>query len=314
MNPVLVLGRSHPNLGRKLAAALGIAPAHCLIEDFADEEIRVAVKETVTGAEVFVLQSTAAPADRHLLEMLLLADACRRRGARRVTAILPYFGYARQDRRVSGEEPIGARLITDLLATRFDRIIAVDLHNAAIEGFSGIPLTHLTAVPLLAEAFREYRRPDQVLVAPDAGAVKLAQRYGELLRLPVAYIEKVRKSDQEVEVQAITGEVKDRAPVLVDDMISTGGTLIAAMEALRKAGAEPEFSILAAHALLVGQAPARLERFSIQRIITTDSVARKGAEASCIRRYTLAQLLADALRELTRPGRGFRALGGGTTL
>ncbi|KIH77262.1 ribose-phosphate pyrophosphokinase [Geoalkalibacter ferrihydriticus] len=300
MNPILILGRSHPDLGRNLTKALGIAPARCLIEDFADGEIRVEVKEPVSGGEVFVLQSTAAPADRHLFEMLLLADACRRRGARRLTAVIPYFGYARQDRRVSGEEPIAARLMTDLLAARYDRIVAVDLHNAAIEGFSGIPLAHLTALPLLAEAFREYRKPDQVLVAPDAGAVKLAQRYGELLRLPVAYIEKVRKSDQEVEVQAITGEVKDRAPVLVDDMISTGGTLIAAMEALLKEGARPEFSIIAAHALLVGQARARLEEFSIQRIISTDSVANPGADVSYLQRYTLAQLLAEVLRDMTQ--------------
>ena len=301
MNSIIVSGRSNPALGRKLAEILEVKPGHCLIEDFADGEIRIEVKEDVTGRETFVLQSTVAPADKNLLELLLLADALRRRGARRVTAVIPYFGYARQDRRVRGEEPIGARLMTDLLASRCDRIVAADLHTAAIEGFSNVPLVHVSAVPLLAEAFREHRQPGQVIVAPDAGAVKLAQRYGELLRLPVAYVEKVRRSDREVAVQAVTGEVKNRAPVLVDDMISTGGTMAAAIEALLEAGARPEISIITSHALLVGQAAAKLEKLPVQRIVTTDSIPPRDAGDLPIERYSLAQILADTLRSMARP-------------
>jgi ribose-phosphate pyrophosphokinase len=258
------------------------------------------VKERLEGRTVCLLQSTGAPAGRNLLELLLLADACRRRGARHIIAVIPYFGYARQDRRVSGEEPVGARLITDLLACRCDRIVAFDLHTAAIEGFASVPLLHLSAVPLLAEAFREHRQQDNVLVAPDAGAVHLAQRYGELLQLPVAYVEKVRKSDREVAVQAVTGEVKDRTPVLVDDMISTGGTMVAAAEALLAADARPEISILVSHCLLVGQAASRLEKLPIRRIITTDSVVRTGENKLPVITFTLAQLLADTLLDLSR--------------
>jgi len=301
MDPVLFIGRSNPELGGKLAAALGGEPGRCLIEEFADGEIRVEVKEDIAGREACLLQSTGAPTGRNVLELLLLADACRRRGARRITAVIPYFGYARQDRRVSGEEPIGARLMADLLATRCDRIVAVDLHNAAIEGFASVPLVHLSAVPLLVEAFRKYRTSENVLVAPDAGAVKLVQRYGEMLHLPVAYIEKVRKSDKEVSVQAIAGEVKDRAPVLVDDMISTGGTMVAAIEALTEAGARADFSIIASHCLLAGRAAAKLEKLPIRRIITTDSMPTRSPNGLPLESHPLARLLADALRDPVRP-------------
>jgi len=301
MDPILISGRSHPELGPALAAALGVAPADCRIRDFADGEISVEVKAEVAGREVFVLQSTGAPAGRNLLELLLLADACRRRGARRVTAVLPYFGYARQDRRTSAEEPIGARLLTDLLASRCDRIVTVDLHNPAIEGFAGIQLVHLSAVPLLAGAFKDYRSSGQVLVAPDSGSVKLAQRYGELLRLPVAYVAKVRRSDREVAVQAVTGEVKDLAPVLVDDMISTGGTMVAAAEALLEAGARPEISLIVSHCLLVGEAIARLRALPVRRILTTDSVLHQGPPSLPVEECSLARLLADTLLELSRP-------------
>jgi ribose-phosphate pyrophosphokinase len=298
MNLNLFTGRSLPELGCRLAAALETIPGRCRIDDFPDGEIRVEVKEPLGGRTVCLLQSTVAPADRNLLELLLLADACRRRGARYIVAVLPYFGYARQDRRVSGEEPVGARLVADLLACRCDRIVALDLHTAAIEGFASVPLLNLSAVPLLTEAFREHRRQDQVLVAPDAGAVKLAQRYGELLQLPVAYVEKMRRSDREVAVQAVTGNVEDRVPVLVDDMISTGGTMAAAAAALLEAGARPDISILVSHCLLVGKAASLLEQLPIRRIITTDSVPEATKTQLPLSACTLAQLLADALLEL----------------
>lgn len=299
MKPIVFTGRSLPDLGARLAKVLHIEPGRRLIEDFADGEIRVEVKERLEGRTVCLLQSTGAPADRNLLELLLLADACRRRGARHIIAIIPYFGYARQDRRVKGEEPVGARLVTDLLACRCDRIVAFDLHTAAIEGFASIPLLHLSAVPLLAEAFREHRRPDHVLVAPDAGAVKLAQRYGERLQLPVAYVEKMRTSDREVAVQAVTGKVRDCCPVLVDDMISTGGTMVAAARALLEAGARPEISILVSHCLLVGEATSRLEKLPLRRLVTTDSIAGVHTNKLPLSTFTLAQLLADTLLELT---------------
>ena len=301
MNPILFSGRSNPGLGRKLSAALGLEEGRCLIEDFADGEIRIEVKQSVAGSHVVILQSTAAPAGHNLLEMLLLADAVRRRGARTITLLVPYFGYARQDRRIIGEEPLGARLMTDLLATRCERMIAIDLHNAAVEGFASVPLLHLSAVPLLAETFRNYRSDLDVLVAPDSGAVRLVQRYADILKLPVAIIEKIRKSDQHVAVQAVTGEVKDRSVVLVDDMISTGGTMVAAIEELHKAGACRDITIITSHFLMAGQACARLEKLPIKRIITTDSVVPQETGSLPIETISLAEIIADALRELMRP-------------
>lgn len=300
MDLTLFSGRSNPELGRKLSAALGLKEGRCLIEDFADGEIRIEVKQAVAGSHVVILQSTAAPAGQNLLELLLLADAIRRRGARTITLLVPYFGYARQDRRIIGEEPLGARLMTDLLATRCDRIIAVDLHNAAVEGFASVPLLHLSAIPLLAEAFRSYRSDHDVLVAPDSGAVKLVRRYAEKLNLPVAIIEKIRKSDQEVAVQAVTGEVKGRSVVLVDDMISTGGTMVAAIEAMHEAGACRDITIITSHCLMSGQACARLEELPIKRIITTDSVVPQRTGSLPIETTSLAEIITDALRELTR--------------
>ncbi|MEZ4599485.1 MAG: ribose-phosphate pyrophosphokinase [Syntrophotaleaceae bacterium] len=298
MKPMVLIGRSLPALGERLMQALDAQPGRCLIEVFPDGEIKVQVKEALEGRKVFLLQSTHAPAGAHLLELLLLADACRRRGAQSIVAIVPYFGYARQDRRVTGEEPIGARLVADLLACRCDRIIAFDLHTPAIEGFADIPLLHLTAVPLLAETYRKHRHSNDVLVAPDAGAVRLANRYGELLDLPVAYVEKVRKSDREVSVRAVTGEVKDRSPVLVDDMISTGGTMVAAVKALLEAGAKPDISIMASHCLLVGEAADRLAKLPLQRILTTDSITLAATRPLPLERYSLAQILADEVNRI----------------
>ncbi|MBE0574840.1 MAG: ribose-phosphate pyrophosphokinase [Desulfuromonadales bacterium] len=300
MDTVLLSGRSNPVLGGKLAAALGLKEGRCLIKDFADGEIKVEVKQEVAGCHVFILQSTASPTGQNLLELLLLADAARRRGARTITLVIPYFGYARQDRRVSGEEPVGARLMTDLLGTRCDRIVAIDLHNEAVEGFASVPLLHLSAVPLLAEAYRRYRSNDNVLVAPDSGAVKLVQRYAALLKLPVATIEKIRKSDIDVAVQAVTGEVKDKAVVLVDDMISTGGTMVAAIKALHEAGARKEISIITSHCLMAGQASARLEQQPIQRVITSDSVIPQKTGSLPIEISSLADGIADALQGLLR--------------
>jgi ribose-phosphate pyrophosphokinase len=300
MNPMVFSGRSHPAMGRRLAEVLELEPGRCRIDDFADGEIRVEIKQDVANRDVFIVQSTAGMAGKHLLELLLLADAARRRGARQIIAVIPYFGYARQDRRISGEEPIAARVVTDLLAVRFDRVVTVDLHNPSLEGFSSVPLMHLSAVPLLAEAFREYRRPENVLVAPDAGAVELAQRYGKMLNLPMAYIEKVRKSDREVEIQSVAGDVKGRVPVIIDDMISTGGTMAAAIEALLEEGAEPEVSILASHCLLTGEAVPILEPLPIRRIITTDSVPGHGSGGLLLEKYSLAQILADHVRSQIR--------------
>jgi ribose-phosphate pyrophosphokinase len=243
-----------------------------------------------------------------LIELLLLGDACRRAGAARVTAVIPYFGYARQDRRASGREPVSARLVADLLQTGgFDRVVAVDLHTTALEGFFAIPLEHLTVVPLLAEAARTGLAPHSVVVAPDLGAVKLAERYGALLLQPVAFVHKTRLSGTEVRAGAVIGDVRDRAPVIVDDMISTGGTIAAAVGALLEAGAVPDVSVVATHALLVGPALQRLAALPLRRLIATDTVIPQAGPAVPLEVASVAPLLAEAVDHLHH-GRSLRGL------
>jgi ribose-phosphate pyrophosphokinase len=266
-------GRTSRALARDIAEKMGSPLGQCLVETYPDSEVRIHLNVPVTGQAIFLIQSTGPPSSgEHLLELLLLADACRRAGAERLTAILPYFGYARQDRRARGGEPVGARLIADLLSARFDRVVTVDLHTPAIDGFFALPVEHLTAVPLLAEALRPTLSGKDVLVAPDLGAAKLAQRYAEQLGLPVAYIHKERVNAERVEARRIIGEVRGRRPILVDDMISTGGTIVSAAEALLASGCQPKLLVATSHGLLVGEAIRRLARFPVERILMTDSL------------------------------------------
>lgn len=249
------------------------------------------------GRDVYIAQPTSPPAEAHLLELALMADACRRAGAAQLTAVIPYFAYARQDRRDKGREPLGARLVADLIsAAGFTRVVAVDLHAAAVEGYFGIPLEHRSAVPLIAGALETFVEKGTIVVAPDLGAVKLAERYGRLLSRPVAIVHKARLSGSEVRVHAIVGEVAGRAPILVDDMISTGGTIEAAARALLQAGCQPRIVVAASHLLLVGGATDRLARLPILQIIGTDSVSAE--PRSAIKRVSIAPLIAETIARL----------------
>ncbi len=216
-------------------------------------------------------------------------------GRRRITGVVPYFGYARQDRRTKGAEPVGAKLAADLLASRLDRIIAVDLHNPAIEGFFSLPLEHLSAVSLLAEALRPSLSGKEIVVAPDLGAAKLAQRYAELLDLPVAYVHKERLGENAVGVRGIVGEVTDRIPLVVDDMVSTGGTMVAAVKALLDRGCRPQITLAATHGLLVGKASANLAALPVEKLLVTDSVSHGREPSLPINIVGLGRLLADAI-------------------
>ena len=239
--------------------------------------------------------------EMHLLELLLLADACRRAGAAHLTAVVPYFGYARQDRRASGREAVGARLIADLLqAAVLQHLLAVDLHTAALEGVFAIPLEHLSAAPLLVQAVRPWVATNAVIVAPDLGAVKLAERYASLLQRPLAIVHKTRVSGEDVRAQAIMGEVRGLAPLVIDDMISTGGTVEAAVKALLAAGCVPEVGVITSHALLVGSAVERLRALPLRWLVATDSVARPAGVPLPLRVAGLVPLLAEAIQRLHR--------------
>jgi ribose-phosphate pyrophosphokinase len=307
MELTLLAGRSNAALAKATAAELGTRLCNARLETFPDGELHVEIEESLRGHDVFVLQATSPPAETHLMELLLMADACRRAGASRLTAVTPYFGYARQDRRASGREAVGARVVTDLLeAVRFDRAVAVDLHSGALEGFFSTPLEHVSAVPTLVDAIRPLVDARAVIVAPDLGATKLAERYAMALQLPVAMLHKVRVSGEEVHVRRITGDVFDRSPIVVDDMISTGGTIAAAVTALREASSRKEISVAATHGLLVGSAVERLRQLELRALVVTDSVERariledEPETMPELRVVCLGPLLADAIWSLYR--------------
>ncbi len=292
MRSIVLGGTSHPALVAALGGSVGVGY-------YSDGECHVLRGEDVTGADVFLVQPTPAPVGQHVLELLLLADACRRTGAARVTAVLPYCGSARQDRRTRPGAALGARVVADMLATgRFARVLAVDPHGGSIEGFHDAPLDPLSAVPRLTEALRAYAGGDAVVVAPDLGALKLAHRYADALGLPTAVVHKKRISGEAVAVDDVIGEVAGRRPLLVDDMIVSGSTIVAAAEALRARGAAAAPVVAASHALLVADAAVRLAAAPIARLVTTDTVPLPTTSPFPIDVVPIAPLLAEAIDRL----------------
>jgi ribose-phosphate pyrophosphokinase len=294
--PFLLGGSAHPVLLRALAETLHVPGRQVVTNLFADGEMQVSLEQSVRGEHVFVLQPTCAPTERHLFELLLISDACRRAGARELTALIPYFAYARQERRSHGREAVGARLVADLLAAaHVQRVISVDVHAPALEGFFSMPFEHLTAFPLLLGALGEWPRAEGVIVAPDFGAVKLAQRFARALDVPMAVVHKTRLGGSSVEVTGITGDVRGRTPLIIDDMISTGGTIEAAAHALLAAQCSPSLTVVATHGLFAGPAAQRLARLPIERVIVTDSVPPQQNLSFKVEHVSLAVLLAQAI-------------------
>jgi ribose-phosphate pyrophosphokinase len=276
--------------------SLQISPAAYDCRRFPDGEAQVEIHESVRGHDVYLLQSTSPPVEQHLLELLLLADACRRAGAARVTAVIPYFGYARQDRRTD-RRSLGARVAANVLATAgFERLMLIDAHTPAIEGFFDMPIDHLTAVPLLARAAAASIGANPVVVAPDLGAVKLARAYASHLHVPMAFVHKTRLNGEAVEAHGVIGDVRNQTPLVIDDMLSTGGTIEAAIGALRAAGAVEPMSVAVTHALLVGRAREVLQRLPLTRIITTDTVTIEPPAPSRLEIISVAPVVATAIR------------------
>ena len=298
MHIQLFAGSANTTVARETASALGVPLGACELERFPDEESHVRQGESPRGRDVYILQPTTPPADRHLFELLLMADAARRAGAARITAVVPYL---RHGRRPAEREAVGGRVVADAVgASGIDRVVTVDVHTPAIEGFFSVPVEPLTAVPLLARAVQEHTDAATVLVAPDLGAAKLVERYAlELRPQPaVAIVHKERVSGSEVRVTRVTGDVQHRAPVIVDDMITTGGTIEAAVDALLAAGCLPRITVVASHGLFVGPAVERLRRLPIQRIVVTDSVPVPQPVALTLQTVSIGPLLADAIVRL----------------
>lgn len=299
MRLILLAGLANPSLAEGVARALGVNLADCELSRFPDGEMHVDVRETVRDADVYLLQPTIPPIEAHLLQLLLLADACRRGGAMRVTAVVPYFGYARQDRRATGREAVGARVIAETLRSAgIDRVVAVHLHTAGLEAVFSIPLEHLTAMPVLSTALASLPEAPGVVVAPDAGAIKLAQHWARVLNIPAAVVHKIRVGGDIVETHGLAGEVRGRRPLIVDDMISTGGTVAAAIAVLLEAGAVPEVVVAATHGLFVGSAVERLAALPITHLLVTDTVSNTAPADLAVQRVSVAPLVADAIMRL----------------
>jgi ribose-phosphate pyrophosphokinase len=307
-------GRCHPELAYEVAGHLGVEPTPTDAFDFANGETYVRYEESVRGCDAFVLQSHAAPINQAIMEQLIMVDALKRASAKRITVVTPFYGYARQDKKHRGREPISARLMADLFKTAgADRLMAVDLHTAQIQGFFDGPVDHLFALPLLADhVVANYDTSDMTIVSPDAGRVRVAERWTDRLGCPLAIIHKRRDPDvaNEVKVFEVVGEVADRTCVIVDDMIDTASTITKAADALYENGAR-EVLAVATHGVLSGPAIDRLKNARISQVVVTDTLPIPPEH-----RYdnlvilSIAPLLAQAISEVFNDGSVTKLFGG----
>ena len=296
-------GTANPALAAAIARELHVQIGACAIDRFPDGEVAVRLLEPVRRKEVFLVQSTSPPVNDHLVELLAFADACRRAAAARITSIVPYFGYARADKRHGRREPITGRVVADLLeAVGIAHVVTVDLHTPQIEGFFHAPVDSLTAVPTLCGALRDRLPADFVVVSPDAGRVQLATQYAQCLGAPVIVLHKRRQSGVETEVTHIVGDVSNRACLIVDDIISTGGTVAASAAALLRAGARPEIIVAATHGLLVLGARNKLDHPSVREVFVTDTVCAAEKDWPKLRVISIAPLIARALERFLADG------------
>ncbi len=295
-------GNSNPELARKVAEAAGVELGYCEISNFADGEVQVEIHESVRGQHVFVIQSTCPPVNQNYMELFLVLDALRRASASHITAVIPYYGYARQDRKVAPRAPISAKCIADLLTTAgANRVVAVDLHAAQIQGFFNVPVDHLFAIPTLARAWREnYGFGSQfVAVSPDAGGVERTRAFAKRIESTIAIIDKRRSGPNEAKALHLIGDVKDKIAIIVDDMVDTAGTLTQAVDSLLKNGAKKVFAV-GTHPVLSGPAVARLRESPIERLWVTDSIPlNEAARASGkIEVISVAPLIAEAIKRI----------------
>lgn len=285
---MLFAGSSHPELAREVAKALGVKLGEVLIETFPDGEIGVQILENVRGKDVFVLQSPARQPNHFLMELLIIVDALKRASAKSVVAVLPYFAYARQDRKEKGRVPITAKLVADLLERAgVTRVLTMDLHTDQIQGFFNIPVDHLYARPLFVKALKELKLKNAIVVSPDVGSNKMARKFAEDLKLDLAIVDKRRINGRSVEVYALIGDVKGKEVILVDDFCSTGETLKTAARSCKKEGAKKVIAVVT-HALLVGG--HKLE--GIDQLFITNSVPPIKGSAKVV---SIAPLLGEAI-------------------
>lgn len=295
----LLAGRSHPELAASVANILGIDLMPLEIKNFADGEIYLRILKKVRGDDVFVLQSLIAPVNERLMETLIMVDALRRASAGKINLICPYMCYSRQDRKVVSREPITAKLVANLLTKAgIDRLVTVDLHADQIQGFYDIPVDHFVGYPQFAKYLKEAGYKDMVVVSPDVGGVKRANKMADLLGLPIAVMDKVRREHNKAEVAHIVGDVEGKTAVLLDDIIDTAGSMSAAADTVKKFGAK-RVLICATHALLSGEAGKKLSACGADKIVVLDSVpVAKENRIKKMEILTIAPLLAKIIKRI----------------
>lgn len=296
-------GSSNPELAQKICAKLGIELGQLTISHFADGEIGVRVEETVRGKDVYFIQSTSNPVNDHLMEALIVIDALKRASAHTINFVMPYYGYARQDRKNRGREPITAKLVADLItAAGADRVITIDLHAAQIQGYFDIPLDHFAAGPILGEYFKEFvnesNKDEYVVVSPDLGGVTRARKLADILDLPIAIIEKNRPRPNESEVLNIIGEVNGKNCIIIDDIIDTAGTITNAADSLVDRGAKDVY-ICATHGVLSRNACERIQNSRVKECIVTDTIhLPEEKKIDKIKVMSVATIVAEAIQRI----------------
>ena len=293
-------GSAHPQLAREIAEYLGISVGQARLRRFPDTEVSFQIDENIRGTDVFIIQPTCAPVDEHLVELLIMIDAFRRSSAARITAVIPYYGYARQDRKDKPRVPISAKLVANILsAAGTHRVLTMDLHKAQIQAFFDIPVDHLFAAPVIIEYLARGGYPNLTIVAPDAGGAERARAYAKRLDAELAVIDKRRSDDGTAEVMNVIGQVAGRTCIIQDDIIDTAGTIQKAADALRNAGAERVLAV-AVHGVLSGPAIERIEKSPVDELIVTNTIPLTPERARCekIRVLSVARLLGQAIRSI----------------
>ena len=293
-------GSAHPELAKQICEFLGVSLGQCRLRRFPDTEVSFQIDENIRGTDVFIVQPTSAPVDQHLVELLVMVDAFRRSSASRITAVLPYYGYARQDRKDKPRVPISAKLVANLVtAAGTNRVLTMDLHKAQIQGFFDIPVDHLFAAPVVIDYLARQDFPRLTMVAPDAGGAERARAYAKRLGAELAVIDKRRTDDGTAEVMNVIGEVGGRTCVIADDIIDTAGTIQKGAQALVTAGAERVLACCV-HGVLSGPALERIENSPLERLIVTNTipVAEKRLKCGKIVELPVARLLGQAIRSI----------------
>ena len=301
-NIKIFTGNSHPELAQEIAKILGLKVGEGTVGTFSDGEISVNIGETVRGADVFIVQSTCSPVNNNLMELLIMIDAFKRASAGRITAVIPYYGYARQDRKAKSRDPITAKLVADLLTTAgSDRVLTMDLHAAQIQGYFNIPVDHLVGSPILANYFIEkglQDRDDVVVVSPDLGSVTRARKFADRLHAPIAIIDKRRPKANVSEIMNIIGDVEGKKCILIDDMIDTAGTIANAANALKDLGAENVYACCT-HGVLSGPAFERINSSAIEELVMLDTIKLpEGINNSKFKSISVAPIFAEAIKRI----------------